>query len=306
VGSRAGDRPSLGCLLYLAADQVMPRRGVTKVPCKQIRVDSRLWVTVVAATFLELRENGSIDLQLHQGQSYMQVILGARNASPQHGLPRIALRGLHDEAGSFGHASLPQVLSRISHDNGRALGYLASYVKQDVIWELVECGYYRATIFAGRSFCRPGLTASGSPRSMRYAQMPCASGSSLRAQSRSCVAIYLPTARSRSIHGLDGDEQHMNPLFEVEYRSWSRRTGAPEASATRRDRSPPVHGGYTRSRRVTERNGHERSPRELRTVAQPASAAATRHTFRRRARVRVSPPAAASPPGFYADQLVAP
>jgi hypothetical protein len=140
------------------------------------------------------------------------------------------------------------------------------------------------------SFCRPGLTASGSPRSMRYAQMPCASGSSLRPQSRSCVAIYLPTARSRSIHGLDGDEQQMNPLFEVEYRSWSRRTGAPEASATRRDRSPPVHGGYTRSRRVTERNGHERSPRELRNRSSARQRSPTRHTFRRRARVRVSLP----------------
>jgi hypothetical protein len=45
---------------------------------------------------------------------------------------------------------------------------------------------------------------------------------------------------------------------------WSRRTGAPEASATGWDRSPPVHGGYTRSRQVGDCNGHERSPRELR------------------------------------------
>jgi hypothetical protein len=29
-------------------------------------------------------------------------------------------------------------------------------------------------------------------------------------------------------------------------------------------RNPPVHGGYTRSRQVEERNGRERSPRELR------------------------------------------
>jgi hypothetical protein len=29
---------------------------------------------------------------------------------------------------------------------------------------------------------------------------------------------------------------------------WSRRTGAPQASATGRDRSPPVHGGYTQGR----------------------------------------------------------
>jgi hypothetical protein len=45
---------------------------------------------------------------------------------------------------------------------------------------------------------------------------------------------------------------------------WSRRTGAPQASATGRDRSPPVHGGYTRSRQVEDCNGHQRSPRELR------------------------------------------
>ena len=31
-----------------------------------------------------------------------------------------------------------------------------------------------------------------------------------------------------------------------------------------RDRSPPVHGGYTRSRQVEDCNGHQRSPRELR------------------------------------------
>jgi hypothetical protein len=46
--------------------------------------------------------------------------------------------------------------------------------------------------------------------------------------------------------------------------TWSRRTGAPKASATRRDRSPPVHAGYTRSRQVEECNGHERSPKESR------------------------------------------
>ena len=31
---------------------------------------------------------------------------------------------------------------------------------------------------------------------------------------------------------------------------WSRRTGAPEASATGRDRSPPASGGYTPSRQI--------------------------------------------------------
>ncbi len=38
----------------------------------------------------------------------------------------------------------------------------------------------------------------------------------------------------------------------------------PGASATGRDRSPPVHGGYRRCRQVAECNGHQRSRRELR------------------------------------------
>jgi len=51
-----------------------------------------------------------------------------------------------------------------------------------------------------------------------------------------------------------------NPVGSPTVRS----TRAPEASATRRDRSPPVHRGSTRSRQVQDCNGHQRSPRELR------------------------------------------
>jgi hypothetical protein len=47
-------------------------------------------------------------------------------------------------------------------------------------------------------------------------------------------------------------------------RSLPRRTGAPKASATGRDRSPSVHGGYTRSRQVAQCDGYERSLGELR------------------------------------------
>jgi hypothetical protein len=60
---------------------------------------------------------------------------------------------------------------------------------------------------------------------------------------------------------------------------WSRRTGAPKTSATRRDRSPPVHGRYTSNRQVGECKGHGRSPRELRNAGQTASAAATQATL---------------------------
>ena len=68
------------------------------------------------------------------------------------------------------------------------------------------------------------------------------------------------------------------------------RSGPPRPGTDR-----PVHGGYRRSRQVEECNGHERSPKELRTAGQIASEAATRPLLRRRARVRVSPPPPTGP-----------
>jgi hypothetical protein len=87
---------------------------------------------------------------------------------------------------------------------------------------------------------------------------------------------------------------------------WSRRTGAPEASATGRDRSPPVHGGYTRSRQVGECNGHERSPRELRNRRSDSQRSRHQAPLRRRARVRVSPPGCREPSGLLPATRLSP
>jgi hypothetical protein len=73
---------------------------------------------------------------------------------------------------------------------------------------------------------------------------------------KSRQAVGAADRRSRAFIGLAVPGRPIGP--------WSRRTGAPEASATGRDRSPPVHGGYTRSRQVGGCNGHQRSPREQR------------------------------------------
>ena len=51
-----------------------------------------------------------------------------------------------------------------------------------------------------------------------------------------------------------------------------------------------VHARYTRDRQIGECSGHQRSQPVPRNAGQPASPAATRHHFRRRARVRVSSP----------------
>jgi hypothetical protein len=80
---------------------------------------------------------------------------------------------------------------------------------------------------------------------------------------------------------------------------WSQRTGAPEASATGRDKpagtrwvhAGPAGRGMQRARAVTK------GAKE--TAAQTASVAATRRHFRRRARVRVSPPGCREPFGSW-------
>jgi hypothetical protein len=66
------------------------------------------------------------------------------------------------------------------------------------------------------------------------------------------------------------------------------RTGAPEASATGRDRSPPVHGGYTRSRQVGDCNGHQRSSRELRNRRSNRERSRHQAALQEAGRVRVS------------------
>jgi hypothetical protein len=63
---------------------------------------------------------------------------------------------------------------------------------------------------------------------------------------------------------------------------------------------PPVHGGYTRSRQVEKRNGHERSPRELRNRRSGRQRRRHQAPLQTggRVRVRVSHPAAMRPPAL--------
>jgi hypothetical protein len=65
--------PSAGCLLYLAADQIVPQRpsqalfSMARVPCKRRWVHStRLEATILAATYLSLRDTGHLRLILEE------------------------------------------------------------------------------------------------------------------------------------------------------------------------------------------------------------------------------------------------
>ena len=70
---KSGGIPSVGCLLYLAADQVLPSEVVhlrSRVPCKRVRVDPvDLSAMVLSATFLSLQESGHLSFRIHEGPS---------------------------------------------------------------------------------------------------------------------------------------------------------------------------------------------------------------------------------------------
>jgi hypothetical protein len=65
--------PSVGCLLYLAADQLVAHRpsivpfSMTRVPCKRVWVHSvHLAAMVLAATFLSLQESGHLSFRIQE------------------------------------------------------------------------------------------------------------------------------------------------------------------------------------------------------------------------------------------------
>jgi hypothetical protein len=60
--------PSVGCLLFLAADQLVSRKWApwqVAVPCRRVRVDRRLIEAITAAaTYLHLRDSGRVSLRV--------------------------------------------------------------------------------------------------------------------------------------------------------------------------------------------------------------------------------------------------
>ena len=98
--------PSVGCLLYLAADHLLPLKWAPwqlAVPCRRVRVDrSQLRAIVAAATYLGLRDRGHVRLRLIEradpnrppGRPKMlrEMVVNAVASTPPGGLPGDVLK----------------------------------------------------------------------------------------------------------------------------------------------------------------------------------------------------------------------
>ena len=157
-----GQVPSVACLLYLAADQVVPRGmsgtmlKATKVPCRPVWVQPiGLSATIAAATFLSLRDAGSLTLGLQEVtlkdpayrmppgrfRTHATLTFTEADVTPQGDLARALLaiaRDLPD--GRMGEI---QAGGRLVDDVGLRNGAFAyPFVRNLVRTELLDTGYY--------------------------------------------------------------------------------------------------------------------------------------------------------------------
>jgi len=154
----------VACLLYLAADQLIPRTmsakllKATKVPCRPIWVHPiRLSATITAATLLSLREAGRLQLHLQDMTSKdptyklppgrlrthttLTLTVAAADPAPSDGLAGVLLAMTRD---------LPDGLLGEFQANGRLVdlvglpdGAIAyPFVRNLVRTELLDTGYY--------------------------------------------------------------------------------------------------------------------------------------------------------------------
>jgi hypothetical protein len=155
--------PSVACLLYLAADQLVPRGmstrmlKATKVPCRPVWVQPiRLSATIAAATFLSLRDAGSLKLHLQEVtfkdptyklapgrlRTHTTLTVTEVDSTPQEGpageLLAIARDAPNGLLGGF------QANGRLVDLVGLPDGVFAyPFVRNLVRTELLHCGYYR-------------------------------------------------------------------------------------------------------------------------------------------------------------------
>jgi hypothetical protein len=155
--------PSVACLLYLAADQLVLRGmsakmlKATKVPCRSVWVQPiRLSATIAAATFLSLRDAGSLKLHLQDvtskdptykmppGRLRTHTTLTVTEAAttPQEGLAGELLAiARHAPNGLLGEF---QANGRLVDLVGLPDGVFAyPFVRNLVRTELLDSGYYR-------------------------------------------------------------------------------------------------------------------------------------------------------------------
>ncbi len=162
--------PSVGCLLYLAADQLVAHRPsmvlfrMTRVPCKRVWVNPvDLSAMVLTATFLSLQESGHLSLRIHQeplpaipGAVRMNPTLYAEVLDPtaRPGLPgELLSTAIQSRDGQVGTAQGGAGLSGTDLAQVLGLSVQHPYVKHAVRRELAQVGTYTKSWGAFRPDC---------------------------------------------------------------------------------------------------------------------------------------------------------
>jgi hypothetical protein len=152
--------PSAGCLLYLTADQIIPQRpsihgnSLVRVPCNRRWVNSlRLEATILAASYLSLRDSGHLRLMLEEVTDFTFLRWRPRTTTEVATLvidgapPPGVLRAVLKLASATSHVPTSQtsLLEHLRDLRGRRYPSLMKAAKD----ELVELGYaeYRGVFF---------------------------------------------------------------------------------------------------------------------------------------------------------------
>jgi hypothetical protein len=162
--------PSVGCLLYLAADQVVRPTGWvlfsnTQVPCKRVGVDPiDLSAVVLAATLLSLQDSGHLSFRIHE-KSLRIIPFGVMPSVTLYAevLDTTVRPGL---AGAVLSAAIKSPDGRVgtadgepghmfARDESHVLGLRVKrpYVDNEVRRELAQAGLYTQSGWAFRPDC---------------------------------------------------------------------------------------------------------------------------------------------------------
>jgi hypothetical protein len=170
MNPKSGGIPSVGCLLYLAADQLVAHRPsmvpfyMTRVPCKRVWVHSvHLSAMVLAATFLSLQESGHLSFRIHDESRRMSAYVSTRltlyaevlNPTLPPGLPGELLSAVIESPdGRVGRAE-----GSVEHLQGTHQAYVLGpivqypYARFAVQRELAKAGAYTKSWGAFRPDC---------------------------------------------------------------------------------------------------------------------------------------------------------
>ena len=158
--------PSVGCLLYVAADQVVASRPsvlfyMTRVPCKRVRVDPiHLSAVVLAATFLSLQESGHLSFRIHEESlriipagvmPSMTLYAEVLDTTSRPGLAGALLSAAINSPDGWVGTADGEPGYMFGRDESHVLGLLVKhpYVEKEVQRELVQAGAYTPS---GRAF----------------------------------------------------------------------------------------------------------------------------------------------------------